>query len=288
MRRFPLPPPAMWPCERPIVHVLNGDYPAAELRRMSVPGLERLVAKLVQRTAKPAARPQWWPRGLHYTQPLDLGLSSEREIKLAFKQLIVSCCQFFKANERRRPNAKHRFLAHLRLHPRGDVPNVAAPPPPPAPAKLATCVHIPFSSDVGRAMAAREQHGMSDELRMRRLERSEWYTNKGVPRAADADYEVAATRPPGHHHVYKMPRRQQYQRRRSLHDVDFLAGFCTPVRVVVERLDLSKFAKGDKSEDGDKRRELVVRIRDTEKMCCDLRRSVSVKLVRTSPRLRDV
>ena len=62
---------------------------------------------------------------------------------------------------------------------------------------------------------------------------------------------------------------------------EFLAGSCPPLEVQEDTVDLAKSAKTDK-------RQLVVRIKETEKMCCDLRRFVTVKLVRTSPRLEDV
>jgi hypothetical protein len=294
---FELSPPGMWPYDRasksgPIVHVLNGDYPEADLRRMSLPRLERLVSSLVQCTAeavgaKTASKPKWWPSGLVFTHPIDLGLSSEREIKLAFKQLIVNCCQFFKRHAlvenrgKKRPRqhqlpppkrhkpppdspSKTQFLAYFRLNAKRDQPCERPEAPTPAgAAKLTACINIPFSSDVGRLMAAREHHRITDDLKLKRLERSEWYTNKGAPRAAEVEYEACTYKEPPHSHTYRMPKRQHHHKRRSLHDADFLARFCTPLTVNLPRLDLDKVRS-------DKRRELVVLIRDTEKMCCDL------------------
>ncbi|EFA03387.1 hypothetical protein TcasGA2_TC013373 [Tribolium castaneum] len=256
----------------PIVHVLNGDYPEADLRRMSVPGLERLVMKLVQCTRGRAAKPQWWPSGLVLTHPLDLGLRSEHELKSALKSLIVGCCRFVRGQEQDSP--QHKFLRYFRLAAATPKKPAAAPLPPGA--KLAVCTHIPFSSDVGRLMAAREQHSMSEELKLRRLERSEWYTNKEGPKPGEVEYEVGGYKEPEYSHKYKFPKRQFHHKRRSLHDAEFLARFCTPLSVVVERLNLDKV-------DVKRKRELVVTLRYHEKVKCDLKR-----IVRTSPRLRNV
>lgn len=117
---------------------------------------------------------------------------------------------------------------------------------------------------------------MSEDVKLRRLERTEWYTNKEAPKVVEVDYDTGGYKEPEHFHIYKMPKRQNYQKRRSLHDPEFLARFCTPLSVVLERLDLSKIKIGRK-------RELVVKIRDEDKINCELK-----KIVRTSPRLRNI
>ncbi|RZC39518.1 hypothetical protein BDFB_010067 [Asbolus verrucosus] len=332
----------MWSCDRgslkssgPIVHVLNGDYPEADVKRMSLNGLERLVAKLVQCTAeavgaKGTNKPKWWPNGLVFNHLIDLGLEDEREVKLALKQLIVNCSQFFRERtewndenrkgrkrprtervgaakryrafvqlppkafepflpmeERREPATagaptKDQFLRYFRLNSkRCKMGQAVRPAVHVAAAKITNCTHIPFSSDVGRIMAAREHHHMPEELKLKRLERSEWYTNKAAPRAGEVEYETCVYREPNHTHTYKIPKRQQYQKGHSFHNPEFLARFCTPLFVKLVRLDLEKV----KSERDEVKKRLVVMIGNTEKLCCDVKNE---RILRTSPRLRNV
>lgn len=301
--------------------VLSGDYPEAYLKCMSLHSLEKLVAKLVQCTATAPNRPRWWPNSLTFTQPLNLGLDDEREIKLACKQLIVSCSQFFKGQEwndenreerrRRRvierrkiktlhpapgksktaeehiepSTTKGQFLQYFKLSPRLQPPIITSSTHIAIASKLSNCVNIPFSSDVGLIMARREQHSMPEDLKLKRLERNEWYTNQPIPRlCTEIDFETSSTyKIPNHIHIFKMPKRQHHHLRRSLRNVHFLKRFCTPISVKLLREDLSKV-----QEDIRKlaRRQLVVKICTSEKMCCDLRTVNKIVNVRSSPRLQ--
>lgn len=300
--------------------VLSGDYPEAYLKCMSLHNLEKLVAKLVQCTATAPNRPKWWPSSLTFTQPLNLGLNDEREIKLACKQLIVSCCQFFKTQEwndenrerrRRRvierkkvktllhhtpeksktpadhsASSKDHFLQYFQLSPRLQPPIVSSQPPVAISSKLTNCVNIPFSSNVGLIMARREQHSMSEDLKLKRLERNEWYINQPIPRLyTEIDFETTPTyKIPNHLHNFKMPKRQHHYRRRSLKHFNFLKQFCTPISVKLIRDDLTKVQEDIRKR---ARRQLVVKICINEKLCCDIRTINKITNIRSSPRLQN-
>lgn len=302
--------------------VLSGDYPEAYLKCMSLHNLEKLVAKLVQCTAIAPNRPKWWPSSLTFTQPLNLGLNDEREIKLACKQLIVSCSQFFKAHEwndenrerrRRRvierkkvktllhtseksktqdhaeehfASSKDHFLQYFQLSPRLQPPIVPSPPPVAISSKLTNCVNIPFSSNVGMIMARREQHCMPEDLKLKRLERSEWYINQPIPRLyTEIDFETSPTyKIPNYMHNFKIPKRQQHHLRRSLRNVHFLKQFCTPISVKLIREDLTKVQEDIRKK---AKRQLVIKISISEKLCCDIRTVNKITNLRSSPRLQN-
>jgi hypothetical protein len=148
---FELSPPGMWPYDRasksgPIVHVLNGDYPEADLRRMSLP---------------PARAPRLESRPVH---------SGGRRREDRLQTEVVAQRARLHASDRSGPEQRARNQAGLQTadrqllpvlqaaRPRRE-PRQEAPPPAPAPAAQApqAAPRLALQDTVPRLLPAQRQ-----------------------------------------------------------------------------------------------------------------------------------
>lgn len=305
----------------------------------------RLIQDTSASKKKHPKKPKWWPVGLSFTDHFRVPEKHKLKNNLALTRLISSCSHFFQKskwltewndenrktinikrslanNEDSAPSSKrqkfeethenvaildqNQFLEYFKLEskneqkPESERIGVISGP------KLAFCTHIPFSSDMGRILADREQHRMSEILKLKRLERCEWYINKsGQVKEDIVKYESSFNQRQGaHSHWYVPPKRQNYQKRQSWYSEEFLKKFCTPVVVRLEKMDLDLVKKRWKQKRQvskkklivritrhDKnvvtKRNLIVRITKNDRECCDNKTNTSTdkKLMRRSPRL---
>lgn len=78
--------------------------------------------------------------------------------------------------------------------------------------KFVNCPVIPISSDLGRQLMKRDNHYFPDNLKERKLERTEWYLNKVGVHNIEIKYEnTYQERKETTLHMFKFPRRQMWQ-----------------------------------------------------------------------------
>lgn len=111
------------------------------------------------------------------------------------------------------------------------------------PIKLTKTVGIPFSSIYGRKLLLRERHRLPEDVALKKIERTDWYLNGNAPKLNN-DYNpiVSYDRKLQYTRNYKYPKRQHYQKHKSLRQ-QFLEYVCKPVCVRLEIMDVSAVLK---------------------------------------------
>lgn len=149
--------------------------------------------------------------------------------------------------------SQEEFMSKLGLQSRGvsgDSTGDAFTKPKPASTRLSQMPTVPFSSDYGRVLIAREKLNL-DQTHQRRIERVEWYLkDQAPPREPTPTFPVTyEAKSAGDVHTYKFPKRQYYHDSNFVNSVEFLKTLCKPVSVVLERLPFPVKALSNKPVD---------------------------------------
>lgn len=106
--------------------------------------------------------------------------------------------------------------------------------------KLVSHPHIPFSSDYGRRLLARERHCLPQEVALRKIERTEWYLKGTAVVSKNHQPEIIYDKRSKYLHRYHFPKRQFSQQHQPLEQA-FIKYVCKPLCVELEMVDLSPF-----------------------------------------------
>ncbi|KAF2884280.1 hypothetical protein ILUMI_21901 [Ignelater luminosus] len=126
------------------------------------------------------------------------------------------------------------------------------------PTKLSNFPQIPFSSDYGRLLLARERHCLPQEVALRKIDRMEWYLKGTAPVLRNNNNNnnyyynnnnnifinnpdfIIYDRKVRNLHLYKFPKRQFHQKHQTLYQ-SLIKYVCKPVCVHLEKLDITPY-----------------------------------------------